>query len=64
MCENDEIEKCQFVPVRFESDGWLMVAKNGGYDGGYKGHYAATLGKDGSDAWFRVHAPNPTDGYK
>lgn len=64
MCENDKMEKCKFVPVRFESDGYLMVADNWGHDGGYSGgHYDATLGKDGSEAWFRVHAPNPTDGY-
>ncbi|XP_015759384.1 PREDICTED: uncharacterized protein LOC107338663 [Acropora digitifera] len=65
MCENDKMEKCQFVPVRFESDGWLMVADNWGKDGGYSGgHYDATLGQDVSKAWFRVHAPNPTDGYR
>ncbi|XP_068731564.1 uncharacterized protein [Montipora capricornis] len=64
MCENDKMEKCKFVPVRFESEGWLMVADNWGNDWGHDGgHYDATLGKDVSKAWFRVHAPNPTDGY-
>lgn len=65
MCENENMDKCKFVPVRFESDGWLMVADNWGHDAGYSGgHYDATLGQDESIAWFRVHAPNPTDGYK
>lgn len=59
------MEKCKFVPVRFENDGWLMVADNWGSEEGYgDGHYDATLGKEDSKAWFRVHAPNPTDGFK
>ena len=57
------MEKCKFVPVRFESEGWLMVADNWGSENGYDGHYDATLGQNINDAWFRVHAPNPTDGY-
>jgi hypothetical protein len=53
------------VPVRFESDGYIMVADNWGHEDGHDGgHYDATLGKDENIGWFRVHAPNPTDGLK
>ncbi|XP_032233916.1 uncharacterized protein LOC116616129 [Nematostella vectensis] len=64
LCEDETLEKCKVVPIRFESEGWLMVADNWGNPNGYNGgHYDATLGKDLSDAYFRIHAPNPTDGY-
>ena len=64
LCESENLEKCKFIPVRFEDDGYLMVADNHGSSGGYSGgHYDATLGKDLDEAYFRVHAPNPEDGH-
>ena len=66
MCESDTLDKCKFVPLRFESEGLFMIADNWGHDDGHDGgHYDATLGKeDGNKAYWRVHAPNPTDGLK
>ncbi|XP_048588855.1 uncharacterized protein LOC5512704 [Nematostella vectensis] len=61
LCEDLTMERCKVVPKRFENDGWLMVADNKGNPDGE--HYDATCGKEQSDAYFRIHAPNPTDGY-
>jgi hypothetical protein len=58
------LESCKVVPVRFESDGYFMVADNWGGGGHEGGHYDATLGKDESIGHFLVHAPDPTDGFK
>jgi hypothetical protein len=54
------LKKCKVIPVRFESDGYFMVATN---VGSQAGHYDASLGKDDKMGYFRVHAPNPTDKY-
>lgn len=63
MCESDTLEKCKFVPIRFESDNLVMITDNWGGSGHNGGSYDATCGKeDGAKAYFRVHAPNPTDG--
>ena len=34
MCESDTLDKCKFVPIRFESEGWLMMAENYGPEDG------------------------------
>ena len=44
MCESDTLDKCKFVPIRFESEGWLMIAENYGHEDGVNGgHYNATF---------------------
>lgn len=65
MCEDETLGRCKFIPVRFKSDGYMMVADNWGSIEAerHEGHYDATLGKDESQAWFRVLAPNPSDHY-
>lgn len=64
-CKNEDMNECKVIPARFESDGYFLVADDWGSVKGYAGgHYDATLNKTDSNSWFRVHAPNPTDGYK
>jgi len=62
-CDDDTMEKCMVMSRRFSDDAWHMITDDWGGNG-HDGHFDGTLGTDNSKqhAYWRVHAPNPTDG--
>lgn len=62
-CDSDTLDNCMFMSRRFADDEWHMIADEWG-GSGHDGHFDASLGTEDSrtHAYWRVHAPNPTDG--